>query len=235
MNLKLLFIVVLSALLIKTSAQSLADKPFIEITGTAEMEVIPDEIFIVFSIAERTEGREQISIETQLNQLIEALKSKKIDVSTLSLAYQDSQYEPIKWSRKDIISNADYQLMVHDATQVGQVFETLDEHKIHDSHISRVAHSRIEELKKEVRINAVKAAKNKAEYMLDAIGENCGELLSMSENGNFANPVLASNIALIPGLTSGSQSLFGAKNNTVSYRKIKIEQQVLARFEILKN
>jgi uncharacterized protein YggE len=232
MNIKLLLTIALSILLITTRAQVITDLPFIEISGTAEMEVTPDEIFIVFAIAERTEGREQISIETQVHQLIEALKTKGIDVSTFSLAHQDSQYEPVKWSRKDIVSNADYQLMVHDATQVGLLFETLDQQKIYDSRISHVSHSRMEELKKEVRINAVKAAKNKAEYMLTAIGETCGDLLLLSENGNHANTMMSSTITLIPGVNNGSQSLFGVKKNPISYKKIKIEQQVSARFQI---
>lgn len=50
----------------------------------------------------------------------------------------------------------------------GKVFEKLDELKIVDAYISKVSHSKLEEFKKEVRVMAIKAAKEKANYLLTA-------------------------------------------------------------------
>ena len=43
--------------------------PHIDVTGTAEMEVVPDEIYIAISIHERTEGREVLTVEQQESNL----------------------------------------------------------------------------------------------------------------------------------------------------------------------
>ena len=45
------------------------EKPFIEVVGTAKMEIIPDEIYISITISERDEGREKITILIQENRL----------------------------------------------------------------------------------------------------------------------------------------------------------------------
>ncbi len=59
----------------QTSNVTKEEKPYIEVTGMAEKEIIPDEIFIAITIRERYEGREKISIDKQEADLKEALKS----------------------------------------------------------------------------------------------------------------------------------------------------------------
>ena len=60
------------------------EKPYIEVTGTAENEIIPDEIYIAITIRERHEGKEKITIDKQETDLKEALKSIGIDLDDLS-------------------------------------------------------------------------------------------------------------------------------------------------------
>ena len=40
-------------------------KPFIEVTGSGETEIIPDEIYITITLQERQEGKDKLSIEKQ--------------------------------------------------------------------------------------------------------------------------------------------------------------------------
>lgn len=46
-------------------ADSETEKSYIEVTGTAEKEIIPDEIYIAITIRERHEGKEKITIYKQ--------------------------------------------------------------------------------------------------------------------------------------------------------------------------
>jgi hypothetical protein len=152
-------------------------KPYIEVTGIAEKEITPDEIYISITIRERHEGKNKITIEKREADLKEALQSIGVPLDNLSLSDKNANYIRVKWSKKDVITKAEYILKVEDALTVGKVFEKLDELKIVDAVISKVSHSKIREFKKEVRILAIKAAKEKADYLLNAIGEKTGQAL----------------------------------------------------------
>lgn len=58
----------------QTKTDNQQDKPFIDVTGTAEKEVIPDEIFINIVIRERYVNREKITVEAQEDKLKSAMK-----------------------------------------------------------------------------------------------------------------------------------------------------------------
>ncbi len=174
---KTLSILLVLVLAISTSAQTNIQKedPYIEVIGKAKTEIAPDEIYITINIQERIEGKEEITIKEQEIKLKKALNDMNIPAENLSLSHANSNYIDIKWSKKDVITKTTYILKVTDALEVGQVFEKLDKLKIVDANISKVSHSKIEDLQKEVRIMAIKAAKNKADYLLSAIGEQTGK------------------------------------------------------------
>ena len=52
------------------------------------------------------------------------------------------------------------------------------------NNISKTDHSKIIQLRKDTRIKAIKAAKEKAEYLLEAIGEKPGKPLIVRETSN---------------------------------------------------
>ncbi|MBS1663708.1 MAG: SIMPL domain-containing protein [Bacteroidetes bacterium] len=58
--------------------------------------------------------------------------------------------------------------------------------------VLRVEHSKIDSLRKEVRITAIKAAKDKAEYLLAAVGEQIDKALEIREE---AEPMYRSFLA----------------------------------------
>jgi len=55
------------------------DRPYIEVTGEIETEVIPDEIYLNITINEN-DKKGKVSVEEQENQMISTLKSLKIDL-----------------------------------------------------------------------------------------------------------------------------------------------------------
>ena len=50
--------------------------------------------------------------------------------------------------------------------------------------LQQVSHSQFDSLRKEVKILAIKSAKNKADYLLSAIGEQTGKPLIVQEREN---------------------------------------------------
>jgi len=232
-------ILIVSLLLLSTSAfpQKQGDqleKPYIEVTGTAEKEVIPDEIFIAISLLERQDGKEKKSIEQQEEQLKKGLQEIGIDLKNLSLSDASSDYVRIKVSKRDVISKTDYLLKVSSATQVGKVFEKLDELKIEEAKIAYVSHTKMEEFRKEVKIQAIKAAKEKADYLLAAIGEQAGKPLVILEN-SYPNQ-MQSNTVMLEELQESRERMdvmYSSKSEPMlQFKKIKIKSSFYVKFSI---
>lgn len=238
---KPLFNILLSATLVIVTAPRLMSQtnavketPYIEVTGTAEKYVVPDEIYISIALKERQEGRENKSIEQQEAQLKQGLSEIGIDLKDLSLSDATSDYVRVKVAKKDVISKSDYQLKVSSASMVGKVFEKLDELKIDEARIARVSHSEIERFRKEVKIQAIKAAKEKADYLLEAIGEKTGEPLIVQENHYGITPV--SNAQFIEeqqslGLYS-TQGYYPKSEPVLQFQKIKVVSSFYIKFAI---
>ena len=210
-------------------------KPYIEVTGKAEKEVIPDEIYIAITIKERHEGKKKITIEDQEASLRSAIKELGIDAKNFSLSDVNSQYIRVKVLKKDVINKSDYTLLVKDAAMVGKVFDKLEKLTIKTAYISKVDHSKKREFKKEMRIQAIKAAKDKAKYLLSAIDQQLGTPLVIREQnassyrGNvYANANISQYYYSSPSVGSSESD----KDAPIQFKKIKIESAVYVKFEI---
>ena len=209
-------------------------KPYIEVTGKAEKEVIPDEIYIAITIKERHEGKKKITVEGQEALLKEALKTIGISPKNLSLTDVYSKYVKVRIMKMDVINKSNYSLKVKDAATVGNVFDALEKLSITNAHISRVDHSKKREIKKEMRIQAIKAAKEKARYLLSAIDQNLGtplvvkEQFTDSSRRNYRGNVYANQTYQY----SASSERVVSDDNTLQFKKIKIQASVYIKYEI---
>ena len=213
------------------------EKPYIEVIGHAEQEIVPDEIFVSIFIKEKYIGREKLTIDQQEVKLKLSLKGINVDLKNLYLSDAVSDYVRVRWRTKDVLTKKAYTLKVSSAFQLGQVFEELDKLEITEASIEKVNHSKIDSLKKEVRILAIKAAKTKAEYLLDAIGEHIGKAVIIEEKENAyldhrsINSIQSLNIR---GSRSSEDAynIDGEKEDVVQFQKIKIQSAIIVRFAI---
>ena len=214
------------------------EQPYIEVNGTSEMEVVPDEIYIGIIINEKYENRVKVSIEEQEEKLKSAVKSLGIDLSNLYLSDVNADYVKIRWQKKDVLTKKDYTLKVSNATTVGLVFLELEKLEIRDAFISKVNHSKMDSLRKEVKTKAIKAAKDKADYLLAAIGEQTGKPLVVKDNeytsvGNMANVnVRGSSSFGEVFFVDGINKMRSEGNNEIEFRKIKIQTSIYIKFSI---
>jgi len=212
------------------------EQPYIEVTGTAEQEVTPDEIYIGIVIREKYVGKAKVTIEEQEEKLKAVVKSLGIDLTNLYLSDANADYVKIRWQKKDVLTKKDYILKVSNATTVGKVFQELEKLEITDALISKVSHSKIDSLKKEVRIMAIKAAKNKADYLLTAIGEQTGKPLIITENPQTIyrseyQYLATSNVSSVAStFVGGYQSK--DKDNEIEFQKIKLTTSIYVKFLI---
>ena len=219
----------------QTNTSKLEEQPYIEVTGTAEMEVIPDEIYIGIIIREKYINKGKVTIEEQEAKLKTAIKSLGIDLANLNLSDANADYVKIRWQKKDVLTKKDYTLKVSTATSVGQVFLELQKLEITEAYISKVNHSKMDSLRKEIKINAIKAAKDKADYLLTAIGEQTGKPMLITENENENGPTnhyvrgarRDGNGTFIDGVV-----LISPINEEIIFQKIKIQSSIFAKFSI---
>jgi uncharacterized protein YggE len=213
------------------------EKPFIEITGIAEQEIVPDQIYISIIIREKYENKEKVTIESQEEKLKALLKEINISTNNLYLSDANADFVKVKFRTKDVLTKKDYILKVTTATAVGQVFLQLEKLELNDANISKVSHSKIDSLKREIRITAIKAAKTKADYLLNAIGEQTGKPLIVREtntgnneyNYNRNSNVQVSSYSNTRFLDDGDKVL---ESEEIQFKKIKIQSSIYVKFLI---
>jgi len=211
-----------------------ANKRYIEVTGTSETEIVPDEIYITITLLERMENKEKVSIEKQEADLKQAVKELGIDLVNLSLSSADADYKKIRMMKKDVMISKSYILKTNSAEMVGKVYEKLDKINANDAYISKYSHSKILDFQKENRIKAIKAAKEKVDYLLGAVGQTPGQPIQITETDNYIqNMPKAGYLSTRNALQTYSFESSSGGGEELSFKKITIRSGFLVKYEIL--
>ncbi len=225
--------------LVSTGLAQVTDnaKPFIEVTGTSETEITPDEIYLSITLQERMEGKEKLTIDKQESALKQNLKELGIDLSNLTLNSAEADYSKIRKSAKDVLISKSYILKIAAADMLTKVYERLDKINAYDAYISKLTHSKILEYTKENRIKAIKAAKEKVDYLLAAAGKQSGSVLQITETDNSViNPFFGNYRGARGGMVQAYSNVatsMGDASEDISIKKIKITSSFLVKYEIL--
>lgn len=207
------------------------ETPYIEVVGTSEMEIVPDQIYISFTLKERMDGKKKIELEDQEKEMKKKLMKIGIDLKDLQLSDANSDYIKIKRKKNDVIASKDYILKVSTTGALAQVLDALDELDAFNAGIQRVDHSVIKKFRQEVKMNAVKDAKEKAGYLLSAIGETVGKPLFIQERETYDEfPIMRKT-----GLMVVQQMDAAAPEEALpelTFQKIKLKYSIFARFAI---
>ncbi len=209
-------------------------KPFIEITGTAETEVVPDEIYVTITLSERMEGKEKLMIDKQEADLKKHLKELGIDPANLVLNSANADYGKVRKSSKDVLVSKSYVLKVSGTDMVAKVYERLDKMNAQDAYISRITHSKILDIQKDNRIKAIKAAKEKVDYLLSALGQQSGKPLEIREIDNYINdnPGYPKRFMALNSMAVQSYDETGTSEPEMSFKKITVRSSFLVKYEI---
>ncbi|CAD7812310.1 hypothetical protein CHRY9390_02494 [Chryseobacterium aquaeductus] len=200
-------------------------KNAIEVTGVAEMEVEPDEI--IFSIGIKADNKNQLADNEKL--LFETLKSngvKNEDIKFKSM-YQNLYSKTSKFTKS-------FQFKINAKTNVTKVFEDLNQKWVSNLNIAEIKNTKIADFRKTVKINALKAAKEKADYLLESIGKKAGNPLEIIEMEDYMSdsvlPVAfrskLANIQMEAADTSVDYSFDNIEN-------IKLKYSIKTKYEIL--
>ncbi len=208
------------------------DLNYIEVNGQAEMEVTPNEIYLKILLDEK-DLKSKDDLQKTERTMIRELEEIGIDVSeNLSVRDMMSNFRNY-WIIGSTINTAkEYQLKVDKASTAGHVFRELASLGIANVSIERVDHSEIEKFRQEVKINAIKAAKKKAEALAGAIDQEIGKAIYIQEmNFGVIMPRTARAEANI--MVRGYAVEDDASMPEIDFEKIKLEYSIQVRFELL--
>jgi len=151
----------------------------IEVSGSAERWVMPDEFTFKITLVERIENKKKTTIEQQEEALKVELARLGVDVAKdLSIYDISSMYFR---KRKDVLGMKDYKLKIRDLNKIALLQDLGDRLNVSRLELIDSENSRMTEIRREVKIEAMKAAKAKAEYLAAAIAERVGKAIEIEE------------------------------------------------------
>lgn len=237
---KTVYLFLVSSLLTLISFAQNSPNPFprtITVNGSAEMEIVPDEIYVQVHLKEYDKkGGGKIPIDKIRQDFLTAVRSLGLADTALSVSgYDANNYNP--WWRKkakkeDLHASITYQVKLRNTAQVDQLVDKLDDNATQNFYISRTSHSRLEEFRRTLKIQAVKAAKEKAQYLADAVNEKVGVAVTINEPGEYYQPYygdMASNRMMKAEMT---QQTSAPDQPQADFKKMKMRYDVNVVFEL---
>lgn len=201
-------------------------KNAIEVTGVAEMEVEPDEI--IFSIGIKADNKNELADNEK--KLFETLKNngvKNEDIKFKSM-YQNVYAKTGKFTKS-------FQFEASAKTNISKLFEDLNQKWVSNLNIAEIKNTKIADFRKVVKINALKAAKEKADYLLESMGKKTGAPIEIVEIEDYTSDTIMP-VAYRKGMMANAQmeSADAASNNSMeNIENIKLKYSIKTRYEIL--
>lgn len=214
-------------------AQNIDTRKKIEVTGTAEAEVTPDILYIGMSLKEYfrdANNKKKVEIEELERQLQAAVLKAGIPQENFTINNISSY--TTWWEKKkntEFLARKQYRIKVTDLSKFNEIMSAVDPKGIEYSNIESYDYSKIETLKRDLKIKALQAAKDKASYLITSIGGTLGNPLDIQEINNeyYPQPVYRAN-----AMMKTSDAAESAPMPDIDFKKIKLMYQMRAVFEI---
>ena len=214
------------------SLNAQTNERYIEVTGTSEVEIIPDKIHYIIEIQEYFEEefdgkskpeeyRTKVPLSWIERRLMWVLETN--DIPRESVRIQEiGDY----WRKQgqDFLISKQLDITLQDFKQIDAIVKHVDTRGIRTMRIGELESKDMLTYHKQGKIEALKAAQRKATYLVEALGKKLGPVIRIVEDGN-----------------NGLSSLFSAQSNVStsevstfdSFRTIKKNYSMLVRFEIV--
>ncbi|HEX8461531.1 MAG TPA: SIMPL domain-containing protein [Segetibacter sp.] len=220
-------------------SQEVIKQKTINVSGIAQMEVVPDEIYVQVELREYDKkGGSKVDIDAIKTAFIKGAMSVGISETDLSVAgYQgwDGNYWLYKKNKKknpDLKASITYQVKLASTKKMDELVQKLDDEATQNFFISKVSHSKLQEFKKQLKIEAIKSAKEKAIYLAAAVDEKVGETLTINEPNEvnfYPQPIYANKMMRAQ---SAEMSDGAEQTPNIDFKKIKLQFDVNVIFAL---
>ncbi|MBL7710114.1 MAG: SIMPL domain-containing protein [Chitinophagaceae bacterium] len=213
----------------------------ITVSGSAEMEIIPDEIYVNITLREyQKKGESKKELETIKTQFLEYCKAAGIPDSVISISSFTGYNNYYNFRRKkkdnDLMASIVYQVKFKDSKTMDLLVEKLDDEATQNFIIASTSHSKMTEFRRQLKIQAIKAAKEKGIYLTEAISEKLGVAITINEpdalqySGNYLSNNFLANTTYSQSNMTLAESDSG--NEQVDFKKIKLRFEVSVIFAL---
>jgi len=214
----------------QAGTKNFIDQNYIEVNGKAKIEVVPDQIYLNINLSERdTKNKE--SVDKLEKEMLNTLTKIGLDIEKqVSVVDFTSNFQTYFLKKKDIMKSKVYQVIVHDTKTLSMLYRSLEEIGISNINIQKVEHSKIEDLKLELKVKAIKSAKTKAKTLTAALDQEIGKAIYINESSYStyqARP--QAKRMMIRGVSNLEMA---DEAPQIEFEKIKLECQIMVRFEL---
>lgn len=208
----------------------------INVTGSAEMEIVPDIIVVAVKLKEyQYKNQPKVTLETLQSAFLQQCKQAGFadsNIAVATLSGNTAWYQQKSKRNPEMMAEINYEIRCQQFEQIEKLANILDEQAIASFYISYTSHTKMAEYRKQVKTMAVKAAKEKATYMAEAIGEKAGAALRIKEleekeNNFFQGGYLRQSNTMLRASADDNE------NTALGMRKLKIRYEVEADFALL--
>ncbi len=229
----LLLSALISIFYLTSHAQSVDMRRKIEVTGSAETEVTPDIIYVGISLKEYytdNANKKKVEIDEIERQLQSAVLKAGIPKENFMIN-NISSYN-YTWEKKKnpaFLARKQYRIKLTDLAKFNQIINSVDARAIEYTNIESYDYSKMESLKRELKIKALQAAKAKADYLAEALNDKVGDALDIQEINNefYPQPIYRANV-----LMEKATSMDGGGLPEIDFKKIKLNYQIRAVFQL---
>lgn len=210
-------------------SQARADGRYIEVTGTSEIEIVPDRIHYIIEIREYFEEEfdgkskpEEYRTKVSLNRIEQGLREVLHDAGISPDAVRTQEIGDY-WRKQgqDFLVAKTFDITLLDFKQIDEILKRMDTRGIHTMRIGELENRDMLSYHQKGKIAALKAAQRKAAYLVEALGKKLGPVIRIVEDeAGGSHPFSQSNV-----LSSNVVSFD-------SFRTIKKKYSMLVRFEI---
>ena len=232
---KLLAIAFVALFSLSASAQQVDLRKKITVSGSAEMEVTPDIIYLSISLKEYLKdnnSKKKVDITTLENQLFAAVQKAGLEKENLTINDLSSyNYATEKKKNPDFLASKQYRLKVTDLNKWNLILGAIDPKGIAYTNIESYDYSKIESLKKDLKIKALQAARVKAAYLVEALGDKLGSVIDIQEvnNEQYPQPMYRTSMMMKSAMADLDGETVPAE---IDFKKIKLNYTMNTVFEI---
>lgn len=217
-------------LLAVLSLQAQTNERYIEVTGTSEIEIVPDKIHYLIEIQEYFEEEfdgkskpEEYHTKVPLSEIEQGLREALANAGIPQNAIRTQEVGDY-WRQQgqDFLVSKQFDITLTDFNQINEIIKRIDTKGIHTMRIGELENKDMLAYHQKGKIEALKAAQKKATYLVEALGKKLGDVIRIVEkDSSNALPFVQSNVL------SSDAALFD------NFRTIKKNYSMLVRFEII--
>ncbi len=210
----------------------------ITVSGSAEMEIVPDQIFVNIQLTEyQKRGETKRDLETIKTQFLESCKAVNIPDSAITISSYSgsngSYYYMRKKKPQDLFSSITYQIKFKSSELMDKLVDKLDDNATQNFQVASTSHSKMSEYRKQLKIMAIQAAKDKGIYLSDAIGEKIGETITITEPAEWQQTSYGVNALRSQAVyRARDEDGYDGVSQALEFKKIKLRYEVNVVFAL---